>query len=314
VRVRDLCKLIGQIISLELALGIACRIRSRYLLLTIAAAARSGNYNLMVTIRDRALSELRLWAGSLSHIPERPMHASLRPPDVVIESDASDHALGAIITECFDPTLVGKHIWRRLLPREMAWGSTLREMTGYDHATEVLSRLVDLRGKVVLIVGDAQSARFVFAKGGSQVVDDETGLLLITEALLDILNRGGSIGFTTRFQWKPREELVEADALSKLVDCHDFGLRPAALNFIRKAFGPWDVDRFAAEHNATCPRFDSRLPCRSCEHTDTFRADWSKGVSYILPPFHALGRVLTQVESYNARIILVVPEWPRTAW
>ena len=41
---------------------------------------------------------------------------------------------------------------------------------------------------------------------------------------------------------------------------------------------------------------------------------WSKGVSYVLPPFHALGRVLTHVESYNARIILVVPEWPRAAW
>ena len=153
VRVRDLYKLIGQIISLELALGIVCRIRSRYLLLTVAAAARSGNYYLMVTIRDRALSELRLWAGSLSHIPERPMRASLRPPDVVIESDASDHAPGAIITECFDPALVGKHIWRRLLPREVAWGSALREMTGYNHATEVLSRLIDLRGKAVLIVG-----------------------------------------------------------------------------------------------------------------------------------------------------------------
>jgi hypothetical protein len=142
VRVRDLCKLIGQIISLELALGIVCRIRSRY----------------------RALNELRLWAGSLNHIPERPMRASIRRADVVIESDASDHALGVIITECFDPSLVGKHIWRRLLPHEVAWGSTLREMTGYNHATEVLSRLINLRDKVVLIVGDAQSAKYVFAR------------------------------------------------------------------------------------------------------------------------------------------------------
>ena len=311
VRVRDLCKLIGQIVSLELALGIICRIRSRYLLLTVAAAARVGNYSLIVSIRDRALSELRLWAGSLSHIPERPMRASLRPPDVVIESDASDHALGAIVTECFDPSLVNKRIWRRLLPNEVAWGSTLREMTGYNHATEVLSRLTNLRGKVILIVGDAQSARFVFAKGGSQVVDNETGLLLITETLLDILS--DSVGFET-FHWKPREELTEVDALSKMVDRHDFGLRPAALKFVRKAFGSWDVDRFAAEHNATCPRFDSRLPCRSCEHADTFRAVWSGDVNFVLPPFHALGRVLTQIESHNARAILIIPEWPSTAW
>jgi len=93
----------------------------------------------------------------------------------------------------------------------------------------------------ILVVGDAQSAKFVFAKGGSQVVDNETGLLLITETFLDILDRGGSMGFETRLHWKPREDLTEVDALSKTVDRHDFGLRPEALKFAHKAFGSWDV-------------------------------------------------------------------------
>ena len=83
------------------------------------------------------------------------------------------------------------------------------------------------------------------------MVDDETGLLLITEALLDMLNCGDSVGFETRFHWKPRGELVEADALSKLVDRNDSGLRPAALNSSARSSAP---GTWTASPPSTTPR------------------------------------------------------------
>jgi len=97
VRVRVVCQLVGQILSPQLSLDLVCRLRSRYLLLAIRDAAQAQNYSMVVPILGRALDELHLWAGSLTHLPEEPMYAHMRRADYVPECDASDHALGAIV-------------------------------------------------------------------------------------------------------------------------------------------------------------------------------------------------------------------------
>ena len=59
-------------------------------------------------------------------------------------------------------------------------------------------------GAMIEVVGDAQSAQFVFANGGSQVVDEPTGLLLIPEAPLRtcaVEERGGSGLFRWVRRW-----------------------------------------------------------------------------------------------------------------
>ncbi len=56
-------------------------------------------------------------------------------------------------------------------------------------------------------------------------------------------------GFSVVFRWVPREQLVAADALSKFVERSDFSVTPTSLALVRQ-LGPWDVDRFAAAHNA----------------------------------------------------------------
>ena len=97
VRVRTVCQLVGQILPLQLSLGLVCRLRSRYLLLAVRDAAQAQNYNTVVPLLGRALDELHLWAGSLTHLPEEPMYKHMRRADYVLECDASDHALGAIV-------------------------------------------------------------------------------------------------------------------------------------------------------------------------------------------------------------------------
>ena len=67
-------------------------------------------------------------------------------------------------------------------------------MTGYRDVIATLARCTDLQGAVVEIVGDAQSAQYVLANGGSQVVGVDTGLLLILEAPLSIFAVAGSAG------------------------------------------------------------------------------------------------------------------------
>ena len=82
---------------MDFSLGLVCRLRIRYLVLAIRDAARAQNYNMAVPIQGRALDELRLWAGSLAHLPEEPIYTHMHRADYVLECDASEHALDAIV-------------------------------------------------------------------------------------------------------------------------------------------------------------------------------------------------------------------------
>ena len=314
VRVRTVCQLVGQILSLQLSLGLVCRLRSRYLLLAVRDAARAQNYNAVVPIRGRALDELHLWAGSLTHLPEEPMYTHMRRADYVLECDASDHALGAIVVSAPQSSFVGACFHRRLRDDEAQWGSLLREMTGYRDAVLTLARRAHLRGTMVEIVGDAQSAGYVFANGGSQVVDERTGLLLILEALLDIFAVAEREGFKVRFRWVRRCFIQDADDLSKFVDPMDFSLAPDWLAYVRQRFGPWDVDRYTSPSNATCSRFNALFDSVLVEGVNALTQDWRGSVSFVLPNFHEIDKILDIIERDDANAVLIVPEWPYQTW
>ena len=314
VRVRTVCQLVGQILSLQLSLGLVCRLRSRYLLLAVRDAARAQNYNAVVPIRGRALDELHLWADSLTHLPDEPMYTHMRRAHYVLECDASDHALGAIVVSAPQSSFVGACFHRRLRDDEAQWGSLLREMTGYRDAVLTLARRAHLRGTMVEIVGDAQSAGYVFANGGSQVVDERTGLLLILEALLDIFAVAEREGFKVRFRWVRRCFIQDADDLSKFVDPMDFSLAPDWLAYVRQHFGPWDVDRYASPSNATCSRFNALFDSVLVEGVNALTQDWRGSVSFVLPNFHEIDKILDIIERDDANAVLIVPEWPYQTW
>ncbi len=73
-----------------------------------------------------------------------------------------------------------------------------------------------------------------------------------------------------------------ADALSKYNDHMDFGLTTAALERLRAAFGPWDIGRFAAAHNAMAARFNSLFDKAGAKAVDAFSKSCAAGVSCIV--------------------------------
>ena len=99
VSVRLVCQLVGQIISMQLALGLVCRLRSRYLLHSVREAARAGDYRGVTGLCSRAMDEVKLFATQVDALEEQPMHKHKRKADYVMHCDASDHALAAIIIE-----------------------------------------------------------------------------------------------------------------------------------------------------------------------------------------------------------------------
>jgi hypothetical protein len=118
---RSFCKLIGQIVSMP-ALGLICRLRSRYLMLAVRDAAGAGDYNMCVSITWRALDELAFWRDKLTTLREAPMYTHLRQPDFVLECGASDQALGAMLVSSpsgMEASVTAFKSHRRLLPDEI---------------------------------------------------------------------------------------------------------------------------------------------------------------------------------------------------
>ena len=242
------------------------------------------------------------------------MHKHMRRADYVLHCDASDHALATIITVAPSEEDVRAHFYRRLLPHKTTWSSALRELEGYRDALLTLCKKRDMDGAVVEIVGDSLCCHCIFENGGSQVVDEATGTLLITEVLLELLTGAASAGAEVRFRWVQREDVQDADDLSKFVDRMDFGLKPARLSEMWRRLGPWDIDRFACEHHTTCPRFNSLIESRHSEAVDAMAQDWSSGVSFILPNFHMIDQITDKIERDNADVVLIVPAWQHKPW
>jgi hypothetical protein len=266
VGARMVCQVIGQVLSMQLV----CRLRSRYMMLSVREAAVVGDYNMAVSVQGRALDELKLWRDQVATLEASPMHVHLRRPDFVLECDASDHALGAIVVKApgLHQRAVGSKFYRRLRPDEVLWGSLLRELTSYRDAIRTLERRSALAGSTISVVGDAKSATYIFANGGSQVVDEATGTLMLTEVLLDILTEAEAGAYTVQFRWVRREEIQDADDLSKFVDTMDFSLTRGSLKYVLAAYGPVEVDAFAAPHNAITPRFFARFDAHTAEAVD----------------------------------------------
>jgi hypothetical protein len=184
-------------------------------------------------------------------------------------------------------------------------------MLGYGRAIRTLKEWQGgrLRGSLIEIVGDSQAAAAIFRRGGSQRADAESGELELHEAFLDIYEAAAEGGFEVVFRWVPRALLKDADALSKYVDHHDFSLRPEVFERVRRELGPWSIDRFAAAHNYKARFFNALFRTPGSCGADAFAFTWSGGVSYVLPPFPLIDRVLDKIERDDAEAVVVVPAW-----
>ena len=111
-----------------------------------------------------------------------------------------------------------------------------------------------------------------------------------------------------RFRWARRKFVQNTDDLSKWVDRMGFSLRPELLAYVCTKLGSWDIDRFALAHNATSLHFNALFGCDTAEATGAFKQRWDVGVSFVLPYFSAIDKILDVVERDNAEAIVVVPE------
>ena len=141
------------------------------------------------------------------------------------------------------------------------------------------------------------------------------GILLISDLCLSIFELSRAHGFRIHISWRRRDEIQDADDVSKIRDHHNFGLRPCAARIVGDYLreDSW-VDRFASVTNARCSRFNTRFLSAGAEATDALMQSWRDDLNFVCPPFSLIPRMLDKVEDEKAHALLVLPVWDSKVW
>ena len=110
-------------------------------------------------------------------------------------------------------------------------------------------------------------------------------------------------------EWLPHTLNQQADYLSKVIDCNDWGLAVSIFNLLNQLWGPFEIDWFASEHNAKVAKFYARFWSPSCSGVDAFTENWGNVNGLFVPPINLITRVLLHMAICRAYSVLVVPLW-----
>jgi hypothetical protein len=114
-------------------------------------------------------------------------------------------------------------------------------------------------------------------------------------------------------KWIPREDLDEADALSRLPDPSDWGLSASQLQKVLDHFrcSP-TIDLFASDVHHVADRFISRFFSPRCSAVDATRQDWSaildpSDVIWLFPPHRQVSVALSMLEVAKVKALVCMP-------
>ena len=154
-----------------------------------------------------------------------------------------------------------------------------------------------------------------FVSGGSR---DPT----LQRLALLVLDMQHKHGFSLFPVWRPREENVRADYLSRVSEMrhHGYSIRALVFKRLDARWGPHTVDRFATQDN--CQPLQAPYTGRFCAQyfhpdalwTDTLTASWGKKINWVFPPVHMIGQAITALRDSKARGTLIVPKNPLAQW
>jgi hypothetical protein len=153
-----------------------------------------------------------------------------------------------------------------------------------------------------------------FVSGGSP----QPELQRLAIAIADLQEQEG---FSLLPVWRPQEENVRADFLSRvsLLQLHDYRLRPAYFGLLDARWGQHSIDRFATADS--CQPLSGDFAGRFCSlffhpdavWTDAFLDPWGSENNCLFPPFPMVGATVEALRSHSAQGTLIVPRDPAAA-
>ena len=290
ISARDLAKCVGQIISTGAVLGNISRIMTRHCSMSIASAS---TWDKSFSLDEYCRQEIQFWQRNLTKLNER--HCFLfKQPNCFVHSNASFTGCGSVIT--LNETTICHKMWE---PWEREKSSTWRELSAIEFSLRSFTEL--LKSTHVKWFTDSQAAAKIVEVGS---MNFELHVLAINIFTLSINNQ-----ITLNIQWIPREENVQADYISKLVDPDDWQITEALFEYLETLWGPHTVDCFANYYNHKLPRFFSRFWNPNTSGVDFFIQKLSNENCLVVPPVSIASRVLHYLFSQKTNATVVLPLW-----
>jgi hypothetical protein len=197
--------------------------------------------------------------------------------------------------------------WGTFPAEHAAESSTAREIRGYAAALGVVARHFagEVRGAVVLLEGDNQGAISAL----NHLRSPNQG---INQTLRTVFNLCCDGDFDVVAKWVPRDNLTEADELSRRPDPSDWGLAETERDKAFRHFGVRPtVDLFASDIHHVTDRFVSQFHTPGCLAVDAFHQNWEDligpGIAWLFPPIRYVSRALSFLELARKEALICLP-------
>ena len=290
VHIRTLSSIVGQIISMSLAIGPVARLRTRALYSVINARITWSD---RLVLSEDAKSELKLWKECLPAYNGQAIWFESGATRVAY-SDAKSSGYGGYVVEIGDSISHGH--WS-LDEKDMS--STWRELRAVYGV--LLAFANKLRGHTVKWFTDNQNVVRI-VQVGSKKEHLQEGAMCIFQACLEH-------GVRLEMEWIPRDQNETADYISRIVDIDDWKVNPTIFQMFDSLWGPHTVDRFASGANTQLSRFNSRFWSPGSEAVDAFTVNWGFDVNWWVPPLHIIVHTIRHAQACKAVGTLVFPVW-----
>ncbi|GAQ87420.1 reverse transcriptase [Klebsormidium nitens] len=189
--------------------------------------------------------------------------------------------------------------------------STEREVIGYAAAIKVVTEKVPelITERAVMLTGDSQAGLAAIGKFRSSVP-------LIRSALKQVLELCAEFRCDLVTRWVPREDLAEADALSREPDASDWGVSASVFRKLTEHFGvnP-SIDLFASATFHVAERFVAKYYTPGCTAVHAMALDWRELVqagesAWIFSPVGLTTQVLERLSNFrvNALVCISAPK------
>lgn len=298
VSARDLARVAGKIISLSPAVAPAALYSRSFFEAITGKTSWDSVFPNPLAVQETA----QFWLANLDRFNGRAWWP--HPVRLTASVDASGVGFGGIISlpDGSDAPFNGTF-------SELQGGasSTLRELTGYVATVELAASRFPalLRGASILLTGDNQGAIAALNNLRSPVA-------AMNAQLRHLFDLSIELGCSVQGVWVPREQLTEADAISREPDASDWGISPALFAQICKRFRvvpSWDL--FASDTHHTSGKFISKLFSPGCAAAQAFTLHWGQLVgsetAWVFPPLRAISAALSALERYRINALVVLP-------
>ena len=296
--IRELAHLIGILAATRLAVTPAPLHYRNLQALKIRKLLHHPSYESKVLLGRQSQMDLEWWVNHLKDHNGSPIH--LPPPEMIIESDASNTGWGA---HWNDQKTGGQ------------WSAS--EFRLHINAKELLAAFLSLQTfakdktgiHVRLKIDNLTAVYYINKMGGTH----SRGLMEITAQIWEwSIQRNIVISA----EHLPGKLNTTADQESRLKgDSSEWMLDPVVFRQIMEALGPCQVDLFASRLSAQLPRYMSWRPDPGSIATDAFSQSWKEIKGFAFPPFSLIGRCLSKVKREKvSELILVAPVWPTQPW